>query len=79
MLAVLAMLGGVSATYLDKTIQNSPIVQKRVLPAVYIGAAYDFGGHKREVPIPFGPYLVGGGIAAIFFGQPLTRLWFPTL
>ena len=38
-----------------------------------------FGGHKREVPIPFGPYLVGGGIAAIFFGQPLTRLWFPTL
>lgn len=38
-----------------------------------------FGGHKREVPIPFGPYLVGGGIAAMFFGQPLTRLWFPTL
>lgn len=42
------LLGGLSATYLDKTIQNSPIVQKRVLPAVYIGAAYDFGGHKRE-------------------------------
>jgi leader peptidase (prepilin peptidase)/N-methyltransferase len=38
-----------------------------------------FGGHKREVPIPFGPYLVGGGIAAIFFGQTLTQLWFPTL
>jgi leader peptidase (prepilin peptidase)/N-methyltransferase len=38
-----------------------------------------FGGHKREVPIPFGPYLVGGGIAAIFFGQSLTRLWFPTI
>ena len=38
-----------------------------------------FGGHKREVPIPFGPYLVGGGIAAIFFGQTLTRLWFPTI
>ena len=30
------------------------------------------------MPIPFGPYLVGGGIAAIFFGQPLTQLWFPT-
>ncbi len=42
------LLGGVSATYLDKTIQNSPIVQKRVLPAVYVGAVYDFGGHKRE-------------------------------
>ena len=38
-----------------------------------------FGGHRREVPIPFGPYLVGGGIAALFFGQTLTRLWFPTL
>jgi leader peptidase (prepilin peptidase)/N-methyltransferase len=38
-----------------------------------------FGGHRREVPIPFGPYLVGGGIAAIFFGQTLTQLWFPTL
>jgi leader peptidase (prepilin peptidase)/N-methyltransferase len=37
------------------------------------------GGHKREVPIPFGPYLVGGGIAAIFFGQTLTRWWFPTI
>ena len=36
-----------------------------------------FGGHKREVPIPFGPYLVGGGIAAIFFGQVLAGLWFP--
>jgi leader peptidase (prepilin peptidase)/N-methyltransferase len=36
-----------------------------------------FGGHKREVPIPFGPYLVGGGLAAIFFGRPLTELFFP--
>ena len=42
------LLGGVSATYLGAGIKNSPIVQKRVLPAVYIGAAYDFGGHKRE-------------------------------
>lgn len=38
-----------------------------------------FGGHKREVPIPFGPYLVGGGIAAMFFGQTLTRMWFPAV
>jgi leader peptidase (prepilin peptidase)/N-methyltransferase len=38
-----------------------------------------FGGHKREVPIPFGPYLVGGGLCALFFGQQLSRLWFPTL
>ena len=55
-----------------------------VLLASAVGAAVGIGliafvGHKREVPIPFGPYLVGGGIAAIFFGQPLTQLWFPTL
>lgn len=34
-------------------------------------------GHGRSVPIPFGPYLAGGGVAAMFFGQALTRLWFP--
>jgi leader peptidase (prepilin peptidase)/N-methyltransferase len=55
-----------------------------VLLASAVGAAIGlsmvaFGGHRREVPIPFGPYLVGGGIAAMFFGQQLTRLWFPTL
>lgn len=34
--------------------------------------------HGRDVPIPFGPYLAGGGIAALFFGEQLTRLWMPT-
>ena len=33
--------------------------------------------HDRDVPIPFGPYLAGGGIAALFFGEQLTRLWMP--
>ncbi len=42
------LLGGLSATYLAGSIKESPIVQKRVLPVVYVGAAYDFGGHKRE-------------------------------
>ncbi len=42
------LLGGLSATYLGAGIKNSPIVQRRVLPAVYVGAVYDFGGHKRE-------------------------------
>ncbi len=42
------LLAGVSAAVLDRKISDSPIVQKRVLPAVYVGAAYDFGGHKRE-------------------------------
>jgi leader peptidase (prepilin peptidase)/N-methyltransferase len=36
-----------------------------------------FRRHDREVPIPFGPYLASGGIAALFFGAELSRLWFP--
>lgn len=42
------LLAGVSATFLGNKVKDSPIVQKSVLPAVYVGAAYDFGGHKRE-------------------------------
>ena len=34
-------------------------------------------GHRREVPIPFGPYLAGGGLAALFFGAQLSKLWLP--
>jgi leader peptidase (prepilin peptidase)/N-methyltransferase len=36
-----------------------------------------FRQHDREVPIPFGPYLAGGGVAALFFGNQLARLWMP--
>ncbi|MBL8349292.1 MAG: prepilin peptidase [Burkholderiaceae bacterium] len=32
-------------------------------------------GHGRNVPIPFGPYLAGGGVAALFFGTRLGGLW----
>lgn len=38
-----------------------------------------FRRHDRDVPIPFGPYLAGGGIAALFFGEPLSRLWMPPI
>ena len=34
-----------------------------------------FRGHGRQVPIPFGPYLAGGGVAALFFGAQLARFW----
>lgn len=34
-------------------------------------------GHQRNVPIPFGPYLAGGGVAALFFGASLNTLWIP--
>jgi len=33
-----------------------------------------FASHKREVPIPFGPYLAGAGLLALYFGAPLTAL-----
>ncbi len=36
-----------------------------------------FRQHDRGAPIPFGPYLAGGGIAALFFGEQLSRLWMP--
>ena len=29
--------------------------------------------HGRSVPIPFGPYLAGGGLIAMFWGQTLTH------
>ena len=31
--------------------------------------------HDKDVPIPFGPYLAGGGVAALFFGEQLSRFW----
>lgn len=32
-----------------------------------------FARHGRNVPIPFGPYLSGGGLIALFWGQTLTH------
>jgi leader peptidase (prepilin peptidase)/N-methyltransferase len=29
--------------------------------------------HGRDIPIPFGPYLAGGGLIALFWGQQLTQ------
>lgn len=31
--------------------------------------------HGRDVPIPFGPYLAGAGIVALFWGAPLTHTY----
>ncbi len=31
--------------------------------------------HDRRIPIPFGPYLAGGGMVALFFGADLTRAY----
>jgi leader peptidase (prepilin peptidase)/N-methyltransferase len=35
--------------------------------------------HDRRVPIPFGPYLAGGGLVALFFGADLTQAYFGQL
>ena len=34
-----------------------------------------FSKHRREIPIPFGPYLALGGVAALFFGNQLSQLY----
>ncbi|MEW5943191.1 MAG: A24 family peptidase [Pseudomonadota bacterium] len=34
-----------------------------------------FAGRGRHVPIPFGPYLAGGGLIALFWGQPITQTY----
>ncbi len=34
-----------------------------------------FARHGRNIPIPFGPYLAGGGLIALFWGQQLTQLY----
>jgi len=37
-----------------------------------------FAKHGRNIPIPFGPYLAGGGIIALIWGQELTQVYLGT-
>jgi len=51
-----------------------------VLAASIVGAAVGvgliaFGGHRRGVPIPFGPFLAGGGLAVMLAGQSRVLDW----
>jgi leader peptidase (prepilin peptidase) / N-methyltransferase len=50
------------------------ILLSAVVGAVTGIAMIVFGGHKREVPIPFGPYLAGAGILAMLWGDELNNL-----
>lgn len=34
-----------------------------------------FAGRGRQVPIPFGPYLAGGGLIALFWGKAITQAY----
>ena len=38
-----------------------------------------FGGHTRDKPIPFGPYLAAAGVIAFFWGPQITARWLPIL
>lgn len=51
-----------------------------ILLSSLVGAAVGitlilFAGHGRQVPIPFGPYLAGGGLIALFWGQSITQAY----
>ena len=34
-----------------------------------------FAGHGRQIPIPFGPYLSGGGLIALLWGKQITQAY----
>lgn len=38
-----------------------------------------FARHGRQVPIPFGPYLAGGGLISLFWGRELTNAYLTVL
>lgn len=51
-----------------------------ILLSSFVGAAVGIAmviivKHDRRIPIPFGPYLAGGGIFALFVGGPLTQAY----
>jgi leader peptidase (prepilin peptidase)/N-methyltransferase len=70
------MLAGLGALLGWQALPSVVLLASAVGAAVGI-ALIAFKGHRREVPIPFGPYLAGGGIAALFFGDALAQLWMP--
>lgn len=35
--------------------------------------------HRRHIPLPFGPYLAGGGLIALFWGNQINRAYFDLL
>ena len=61
-------------TMLPLTILLSSLVGAIVGIALII-----FAQHGRNIPIPFGPYLAGGGLIALFWGQPLTQSYLQLL
>lgn len=61
--------------------QQLPLV---ILLSSVIGASVGlamivFARHERSVPIPFGPYLAGAGVVALFWGGDLTNAYLETI
>ncbi|MEW5788047.1 MAG: A24 family peptidase [Pseudomonadota bacterium] len=53
-----------------------PIVLVASMAGALVGLALiGLGGHDRAKPIPFGPWLVLGGLVALFWGDGLIRIW----
>jgi len=53
-----------------------------ILGSSVVGAAIGIGlvvlkGRDHNVPLAFGPYLAIAGMIALFFGQPIVRVYFP--
>lgn len=53
------------------------ILLSSVLGAVIGIALIAFTAHGRDKPMPFGPFLAIGGIAALFYGQQLATFYLP--
>jgi leader peptidase (prepilin peptidase)/N-methyltransferase len=51
------------------------ILASSLVGAVVGIALMVFGGHGRDRPIPFGPYLAGAGLIALFWGDAIMRSW----
>jgi leader peptidase (prepilin peptidase)/N-methyltransferase len=53
------------------------ILLSSVVGALIGMALIAFKGRDHSVPLAFGPYLAIAGMIALFFGQPIVRLYFP--
>ncbi|OIR19294.1 type 4 prepilin-like protein leader peptide-processing enzyme [mine drainage metagenome] len=61
-----------------------PLLPLVILLSSLVGAVVGialilFAKHGRNIPIPFGPYLAGGGLIALFWGQALTQSYLQLL
>ena len=72
---LLAALGA----WLGWTILPLIILLSSLVGAVVGVVLIVFAKHGRNIPIPFGPYLAGGGLIALFWGPSLTQSYLQLL